>query len=91
MAAWLSQPVSSNMATICPQSPLLAMLTMKKIAWFSVSMHACGIVPMVMVLRLISSRSSTINQPSMGDTNVPSETLVLKGKIIRKTFPEEAR
>ena len=35
------------------ESMPLAMLTMKKrIAWFSISMHACGCVPVVMVLHL---------------------------------------
>ena len=42
-----------------PRSTLLAMLTIKKRdAWLSISMHACGSVPMVMVLRLAALRSA---------------------------------
>ena len=36
----------------------LAMLTMKKVACFSISMHACDPVPIVMVLRLESFRAA---------------------------------
>jgi len=39
----------------------LAMLTMKKIvAWFSISMHACDPVPIVVVLRLTALRAAEL-------------------------------
>ena len=39
----------------CPRSMPLAMLTMK---WFSISMHACGSVPMVMGFSLEALRAA---------------------------------
>ena len=40
---------------MCLQSMLLAMLTWKKrVAWFSISRHACGSLPVVMVLCLVA-------------------------------------
>ena len=42
-----------------PRSMLLAMLTMKtRVSWVSISMHACCIVPIVMVLRLAACEAA---------------------------------
>ena len=43
-----------------PRSMVLAMLIMKqnKIAWVSISMHACDPFPIVMVLRLATIRGT---------------------------------